>query len=89
MYAEGLNRGLLGTHELELTEDGIIERSEVGEHKTTWQGIERIISTTEHTFVYVSALMAQVIPRNAVTEGDYDAFVDALRMQYGRHGTSG
>jgi len=75
MYREGSNKGTLGPHELEIKDEGLVERSEFGEQKTTWQAVERIASTDKHTFLYVGSLMAHVIPHERVTEGDYQAFV--------------
>jgi hypothetical protein len=82
MYAEGRNTSLFGSHEMELGEQTMNSRSDVGGSAIQYRAIEKIVSTDEHTFVYVSAVNAHVIPRKAVTEGDYDAFVAALRTKW-------
>lgn len=78
LYREGSNKGVLGWHELQIKEDGILERSEFGEQKTVWQGVERVASTDKHTFIYVGSLMAHVIPHERVAEGNCRAFVQKV-----------
>lgn len=79
--SEGSNAGALGARELESTESGLVERSAHSEQKTGWPAIEKVVSTDEYTFVYTSAVSAVVIPRSAVIEGDYEAYVDAVRKR--------
>lgn len=78
---EGDNKGLLGPHELELCPPNLTERNLVGE-STRWLGaVEKIGTTATHAFIFVGALEAHVVPRAAVTDGDYDAFVRALEQE--------
>jgi hypothetical protein len=79
MYGEGKNRGLLGERQIELTDEGLIVRSEVGESKINWEGIEKISHSNDHTFVYTSALTAIIIPRKGIVAEDYERFVRALQ----------
>lgn len=75
LYKEGTNKGTLGQHELEIDDSGLVERTEVSESRQSWQGIERISETEKHTFIYISSMMAHVIPKHSVTTGDPDTFV--------------
>jgi hypothetical protein len=86
IYMEGKNRGVVGWHELELTDLTLIERCEVGESTIRIDGIERIVSDGDYTFVFVSAVSAHIIPRASITEGDYDLFVSALQNKYTGNG---
>jgi hypothetical protein len=81
MYREGRNKGTLGPHELELTDRRLIERNPYGEQVVLLDVVERVASTHRHTFIYVSAVGAHVIPHDAVEEGDYPAFVEAVERQ--------
>jgi hypothetical protein len=45
MYSGGRNKGILGEHELEICDDGIIERTPYNETKTAWAAIERVENT--------------------------------------------
>ena len=82
MYSEGSNKGMLGEHELEITEDGIIERSPYNETRTAWGAVERIESTPDHTFIYAGSMMAHVIPHSRINEGDYKAFLAQLGQRF-------
>ncbi len=79
---EGKNRGVLGEHELSIEEDGIIEKTDVNENKLLWESVEHIASTENHTFIYISPIMAHVIPRLSVISGNYDDFVTELKKRY-------
>lgn len=75
LYREGKNRGILGPHEFEVSDAMLVERTPVGETRTVLAAVERVASDGTHTFIYLSALTAYVIPHGAVTEGDVDAFI--------------
>jgi hypothetical protein len=81
LYAEGANKGAYGPKQLELTEAGLIGRSEFSEATIAWPVVERVASTIDYTFIYFSAVAALVIPRAAVSEGDYEVFVEAVRQK--------
>lgn len=83
-FEEGKNKATFGLHELELTDENLITRTRVAESRIGWEAVERVASTADHTFIYVSALSAEVIPRRSVTEGDYDAFVKELNERWQR-----
>jgi hypothetical protein len=80
IYREGNNKGAFGEHELEIDDDGLVERTEVNENRYAWRGVERIIETDSHAFIYISALLAHVIPRGSIVEGNFDAFIARTRQ---------
>ena len=82
LYAEGKNKGVLGEHSLHLQDDGISRQSDVGSTTVAFRGIEKIESTPTHTFIYISALSAIVIPKERVIEGDYSEFLMHLRRKW-------
>ena len=75
LYSEGKNRGFVGWHDLLATEDSLISSGDMGETKLSWQVVERVESTPEFVFLYVSAMSAIIIPRARVTEGNVDEFL--------------
>ncbi len=85
---EGSGKGILGEHELDLTESGIVERTDFNEHNVTWQGIGKIVSTKDHTFIYVGENMAHILPRSSILEGNYESFVNALNHKYSHQRSS-
>jgi hypothetical protein len=58
-------KGQLGRHRLVLSEDGLAERTVVGESRTSWAGVDRIEQSPEYIFVYTSPIAAHVIPKRA------------------------
>ncbi len=75
IYNEGDNPGLVGRHKLTVNDRGVWEETEVGESRTNWEGIVKILSSGTHTFIYIGAAQAHVVPKASIVEGDYDAFV--------------
>jgi len=62
MLAEGKNKSVVGTHNLVISENGIVDRSEHSEAKTQFSAIENIVEDKEHIFIYVNANSAHIIP---------------------------
>jgi hypothetical protein len=81
MFSEGQNKGMVGPHELELVADRLVDTTPYGEYTTVLEAVEKVVSTDAHTFIYVSAAGAHVIPRQAVDEGDLQAFVSAVQLR--------
>ena len=75
LYSEGMNKGTICQHELQVDESGLVERTEFNEIRHSWQGIERIAETDEYAFIYISAVAAHVIPKYSVSAGDSDEFL--------------
>lgn len=82
LYREDSNRSSLGKQRLRIEDDVLVEITEYQETWTKWAGIEKIESTDSYTFIYTGSVMGIVIPKESVTSGDYDEFVDALRSHH-------
>jgi hypothetical protein len=54
-------------------------RTPYSESNTALEVVEKVESTDKYTFIYLNAVAALVIPRDSVSEGDYEAFVEAVR----------
>ncbi|MCW3052033.1 MAG: hypothetical protein JWN14_1203 [Chthonomonadales bacterium] len=80
--SEGKNDSFVGEKELEITEAGLIARSEYTETKLAWGAFERIASTPTHTFLYLSSVQAYVIPHNNILEGDFRAFLTEVGHRF-------
>ncbi len=74
MFKEGENKMDIGLQELEVTSEGLTEKNEFGESKFNWKAIERIASTPDYYYIYISAMKALVVPKLKVTEGDFEEF---------------
>ncbi len=78
---EGRNKGILGAHTIVLSAEGLTETSEVGETRTTWQGVERIAESDSHIFLYIGAYQAHTIPKRAFPSAhDAAEFVRVARV---------
>ena len=82
LYSEGKNASALGAQELEVTETGLIARSEYFETKMAWGAIERIESTPTHTFLYLSSVQAYIIPHDKIHEGNYHALLTEIGRRF-------
>jgi hypothetical protein len=60
MLEEGKTTGILGKHSFSFTEQGIVDRTEFSE--TKYNLIEKVVESETHIFIYVSAVMAYIIP---------------------------
>jgi hypothetical protein len=80
--SDGSNKLHLGERKLEITETGLVEQSEYGEGRYTWDIIERIGFTPDYTFIFISTIQGIPIARSSVLEGDYDEFGKELRRRF-------
>jgi hypothetical protein len=56
------NRGVVGQHEFEIRDDGLVERTEVNESIFKWAGFHKIRSTRNFLIVFVTDNNVQYIP---------------------------
>ncbi len=73
-------KSILRTHELELTHDEIIDRTDLSENKISLGGISNFVNTETYTFFFIKPESSMVIiPKSRVKQGDYDLFVETLK----------
>lgn len=77
-----------GNHSASLQDQGVKHVAPHGETMLSWDMIQQIELTDSQALVYVTALSALIIPRSGVTEGDYDAFIAALKERFDRQRSS-
>lgn len=82
LLKESSNKGLIGWHELEVDKDGLVEKTEVNETRHSWLGISKIVETETHAFIFVSSIMAHVIPKNSISSGNVDQFITQAKLYY-------
>ena len=58
--------GVLGEHELEITEEFIIERTKVNESKFLWSAVPDLTQNNEYIFLYQTENNAHVIPKRCL-----------------------
>ncbi len=75
-------RGFLGDQELEIREDGLVERTDVNESVHRWAGFHKFVSTRRYFYVYVTDNSAHVVPRRCfASEQEQNAFRDEIKKR--------
>jgi hypothetical protein len=80
-YEQLLPRGATGPHEMELVEDGLVQRTPYSELRTPIEDVYGIRSDGERTFIYTGPASAYVIPHRSIPETELESFVEAIRMR--------
>lgn len=76
------SQGVLGLHEIEITNECLIEKTQDSENKIQWKSLSRIESTSDYTFAYIGENTAHIIPKGNIVDGDYTQFVSKLNETY-------
>jgi hypothetical protein len=77
--------GNLGVHRVTLDDDGVLERTVVGETRTAWRGVHRVEEDERYIYVYTQPTGAHVIPRRAFADPvAADAFFRFAHSRAGR-----
>ena len=80
MLQEGTNKGLLGLKEITLTPVEICATGALRSSTTRWPAVEKVVTTEEALYVYISAIEAIVIPRRAFgTSAEFEDFAATAR----------
>ena len=64
---EGNNEGLLGMHEMTLTDDGIIDVTEGRQTSATWQSIQRMTEDENNLYIYNTSMSAYILPKQELS----------------------
>jgi len=67
MLKEGNNKSLLGTTIMSLSSDGIFYKMLASESKLNWSSVDKVLQNDKYLFIYIGAVNALVIPKNAFT----------------------
>ena len=58
-------RGLLGQHELEIRDDGLVERTDVNESLHRWTGFHKVVTTRRFLYIYVTDSNFHIVPKKS------------------------
>lgn len=70
MIKEGSNEGLLGSHQLKMTKEGIVDTSAERETKVTWSGITSFKEDKGYFYLYNSSVSAYILPKHEIEHED-------------------
>lgn len=63
MLEEGNNENLFNQRSLELTSDGITEKSSIGKSHIHWAKINHLEETADYFYIYISSVSAHIVPK--------------------------
>jgi hypothetical protein len=75
------HRSVITKHVLEITEQGLIERTDYNEGLHRWSAIGRILSLCGYLYVYVSDTNCHAIPKRCFPAAEIDSFEAELRRR--------
>ena len=78
------HRGVVGRHTLEVTEQGLVERTDYNETLHRWSSICRILSLWGYLYIYVSDNNSHPVPRRCFSPAEMDSFEADLRSRMGK-----
>ncbi|MEA3362669.1 MAG: YcxB family protein [Thermodesulfobacteriota bacterium] len=78
LYANGTYKSVLGTHEMTISDDCLLERSEDNNNTIQWDSINKIETTSDHTFIFTDEMTAYIIPQKKIVVGDFSKFINKL-----------
>lgn len=82
VYSEGKSPGLLGEHVLQVDENGFTDRTKFNESRYAWGGLMHVEGGPGHTYLYIGAANALIIPHAGITDGDFPALLEQVKMHY-------
>ena len=82
IYRDETKGPTLGTRILRTTDEGIEEKSSLGEIKIKWEVIDNIAVTPAYTIISIQSSPLIIIPQNGITSGDYESFVEECRRDF-------
>lgn len=75
-------KGMVGEHQLEITEEGLKERTDFNCTINTWDGMGGIKETGSFFLLFVTDHTAHLVPKNKpLSEGDLKVFIEQLRQK--------
>jgi hypothetical protein len=77
-YSSEKNQKALGLRELELTDTALVSRGSFDEGSIRRESIRKVTVIDDYAFIFTSSTTAFVVPRHAVSRGDFDGFVKAI-----------
>jgi hypothetical protein len=79
--AQGTGASTLGRHELELSDDGLVDHAADLEYLHPWDELVDVVTLPDRAYIYLGPRQAYVIPQRGVREGDYQGFVRQLQKR--------
>lgn len=80
VLTEGATKGIIGEHELEISSDGVHERTSMNDGRHSWVSVDRIVEDDRYIFIYLQVTMAHIIPKSSFATLDQaNVFINEAR----------
>ena len=63
MLNEGSNENILNRRKIILSDEGILEKSLIGESNVSWNQVDKVEESNEYIYIYISSISAHIIPK--------------------------
>lgn len=63
MLSEGSNENILNRRKIILSDEGILEKSLIGESNVSWNQVDKVEESNEYIYIYISSISAHIIPK--------------------------
>ncbi len=73
-------KGVVGRHTMEISDQGLIERTDVNETLHKWPGVTRVLTLFGYLYIYVGDNNSFAIPRRGFAPGELENFETELRQ---------
>ena len=77
-YSSEKNQKALGLRELELTDTALVSRGSFDEGSIRRESIRKVTLIDDYAFIFTGSTTAFVVPRHAVSRGNFDDFIRAV-----------
>lgn len=75
-------KGMIGEHQLEITEQGLKELTDFNCSINTWDGMKGIKETGSFFLLFITDHSAHIVPKNKpLSEGDLNVFIEQFRQK--------
>ena len=78
LYVNDSYKGILGPHEMTISDDYLTEKTTDNESKIHWNSIDRIETMSDYTFVFTDEVSAYIIPHKRIVGDHGSQFITNL-----------
>jgi len=78
------HRGVLGSHTMEITEEGLVERTAYNASLHRWDSVCRICHLFGYAYIYVGSDNIYLVPKRSLPPSEIDGFIAEVSRRAGR-----
>jgi len=74
-------KGVFGKHTLSITDEGLLEETEVNTSLQKWNGILKTAQTKRYYYIHASENAAHLVPKSRLLEGDIQQLIQEVETR--------